>query len=134
MDEPERHVLFLQARRFVLPEHAVAGGRASRAGGAGAAGAVARQGSRFRVRRALYSAGFGWIRKRSGAVEARQRDVARSWLSARWRRSEAAERQSVHNRVSRFLAGAATAHDAVRTESGETRDRGGFADRRCVTI
>ena len=88
----------------------------------------------FRVRRALHSAHFGRVGKRSGAVEARQRNAARSGLPARRRHFETAERQSFHDRVSRFLAGAATAHDAVRAESGETRDRGGFADRRRVTI
>ena len=69
-----------------------------------AAGAAARQTSRFGVRRALYAADLRRVGQRPGAAEARQRNAARGGLPARRRRSEAAERQALHDRVSRFLS------------------------------
>ena len=48
MDEQERDVLVLQARRLVLPEHAAAGRRQARTRRTRAAGAPARQNSRLR--------------------------------------------------------------------------------------
>ena len=54
--------------------------------GADAAGAVARQGSRLGVRRALYAAGLRRLGQRPHAAEARQRDAARRRLQARRRR------------------------------------------------
>ncbi len=72
--------------------------------------AVARQGSRFRVRRSLRAAGQRRLGQRPRAAEARQRNAARRRLQARGRRAEAAERRAVHDRVPRFFRRAAAAH------------------------
>ena len=81
-----------------------------------AARAASRRDSPIRVRRALHAAGQRRLGQRPRAAQARQRDAARGGLHARRRRSAAAERQALHDRVPRFLRHLPTACRAVPAE------------------
>ncbi len=94
MDQQECDVLVLQTGDVAFPEHRHGGQGQAGAGGAETAGALARQGSRRSVRRALSAAGFRRLGQRPDLVEARLRSSARGGLQARRLAVEAARRST----------------------------------------